>query len=58
MADLQRPDRAAFRTGAARRAPFPFLKARIDQFEGSLRADRYARPAVTAGSPVNSDHKR
>jgi hypothetical protein len=58
MADLQRPDRTALRTGAARGAAFALLKAGIDQFEYRLRADRNTGPAVTADRSVNSDHKQ
>jgi len=57
MANLQRPDRATLRTGAACDATRTFFKAGIDQFESSLRAYGDAGPAITAGNTVNSDHK-
>jgi hypothetical protein len=56
MNDLQRPQRADLGTDAARIAALLDAEVGIDQFEGSLRTDRHATPAIPADIPMYFEH--
>jgi hypothetical protein len=53
---LQGAKGADFCTDPAARAVLFHGKVRIDQFEGPLRADRYAASAISTNIPVYVEH--